>query len=82
MIFGPNMQNAADIRDEIVERKLGWETSSEPEIAIKAFEVVTDGGERERVREESTLFFNENRGAVATAIHFLEDLKVIKGGAE
>jgi len=72
VIFGPNTQNARDIRNRIISLDLGAEAKDAQEAASTIANCLEGCGLFKNVSVRATVFFEENRGAVKKAIKALE----------
>ena len=79
-VFGPNMQNAREVRDEVVARGLGSEVSDAGELAEAVTAYLQDAGRAAAVRSGAALLFKSNRGAAARAVQTLVTLGAVEGG--
>jgi 3-deoxy-D-manno-octulosonic-acid transferase len=72
VLFGPHMQNAAEIRDEIVRQGLGTEVGSAQVLSGKLLDYLGDDGATAEFATLADNFFKANRGAVHSALRALE----------
>lgn len=76
-LFGPHMNNARDVRDEVVARQLGREVSDARELADAAGAYLVDAVLAGQVRAGAQRLFESNRGAAARAVGALEGMGVL-----
>lgn len=72
--FGPHMENARDIRDEVVRRSLGAEVADAAGLGETLAAWLADAGHGAEVRRGAAEFFRAHRGAVDRAVVALRGL--------
>ncbi len=74
VLFGPHMQNAVEIRDEVLARGLGVEVGGAEDLVTAAAALLGSPAEGQTVRREARALFEANRGAVGKVLRSLESL--------
>jgi 3-deoxy-D-manno-octulosonic-acid transferase len=79
VLFGPHMQNAPQIRDEIVARGLGQEVGGGGELTEKLASYLNDDARLAEISATAGHLFEANRGAVDAALEVLEKCGALAG---
>ncbi len=77
--FGPHMENAREIRDEVLARGLGTEVADAPGLARAWGETLAGPARAEAVASGARALFAANRGAVARALAALAEAGALGG---
>lgn len=72
VIFGPNTQNARDIRDQIISLNLGVEAKNSNELEAVMYSLLDNQDSARSFKFRAETFFKQNRGAVNKAMDALE----------
>lgn len=82
VLFGPHTENAREVRDEVLRRKLGTEVADGEGLARALEAYLTDDAARVAVRRGAGELFGANRGAVVRALEALEAAGALAPGGK